>query len=538
MADRNFQSFPDLKSTTHSDMDLLELNKKWWMLYSQVVDRIPRKLQCMPGFVFDISMVPFDLKECESTKNKTLTEFDGLGCYTSDVSPFKRGSPEERILELHLKAATDELKFTWEVIFERHELDGRESAVLLWMIDHTNRNVDFSEHLHHAYLGRFDFFDSYFRSLSVKAPDVAKVLSISSKEAYKALCSLAGKGLLFKQDCTLIPDDRKCTFSLIHSIFDELFPENIDGIGSDADICKAGTSSYGPYPSGTCGNSTDGPGLLLESNITLDDVVLPESTREEMLSALAQVKHYTIIMEKWGLGEVVPYGRGIIILLCGPPGTGKTMSALALSGEIKKTLYQVEYHKLVSMYFGETEKNIHEAFQKAAENDYILFLDEADSVLTNRTSVNSSGDATQNRDTNVLLRNLEKFEGIAVLTTNLPDVMDRALSRRLNLTVRFDMPDKIARRKIWEKHMPTQAPLSKDVDINALAEYPLSGGNIKNAVLIGFRIAASRIDNSLQDKVEICMEDFLMGVEHEQRKTGIMNGNELSRSADVFVEVA
>ena len=538
MADRNVQNIQGNKSLTEKEMNLRELNKKWWRLYSQVVDRVARKLQCTARFVFDISTVPFDLKGCKSSKNKTLGEFGELGCETSGVSPFKGGSPEERLLGLHLRAATDELKFTWEDICSKHDLGGRESSVLLWMIDYTNRRVDFSEHLQHAYMGRFDYFDSYFRKLSVKASEVAKVLSIPPKEAYNTLIVLSEKGLLFKQDCTLIPDDKKCIFSLVQSIFDELFPEKFDDSNYHSEKCDAGKSYYGMYPSSTCNNPFDGPGILLESNITLDDVVLPESTRDEMLTAMSQVKHGSTIMEEWGLGEVVQYGRGVIILLCGSPGTGKTMSAMALSGELKKPLYHVEYHKMVSKYFGETEKNIHEACQKAAENDYILLLDEADSVLTNRTSVSCSGDAAHNRDTNVLLRELEGFEGVVILTTNLTDVLDRALSRRLNLTINFDMPDRIARSKIWEKHLPQRAPLSSDVDIDALAEYPLSGGNIKNAVLIGFRIAASRIDSAVQEKVEIHMEDFLKGVEHEQRKTSIMNGSESSRSADVFLDVA
>lgn len=537
MADRNIQNLRDNKSLNKKEMNLRELNKKWWRLYSEVVDRVSKRIPCIPGFLLDISIVPFELKEYRSN-NKTLGEFGKIRSDKSHSISHKGTNPEEKILELHLEASKHELQFTWEGICEENDLTGRESAILLWMIDYTNRKADYREHMHHAYLGHFDYFDSYFRKMSVIASEVSKSLSITPKEVYVTLSGLAEKGLLFKMNCTLIPDDRKCTFSLDHSIFEELFPENIDGIGSDTDICKAGTSRYGLYPSGTCGSSSDGPGFLLESNITLDDVVLPESTREEMLSAMAQVKHYITIMEEWGLGEVVQYGRGVIILLCGPPGTGKTMSTLALSGEIKKPLYQVEYQKLVSMYFGETEKNIHEAFQKAAENDYILFLDEADSVLTNRTSVNRSGDAAQNRDTNVLMHELEKFEGVAVLTTNFPDVLDKALSRRLNLTVHFDMPDKAARRNIWEKHLPQRAPLSSDIDINALAEYPLSGGNIKNALLIAFRIAASRIDSAVQEKVEIHMEDFLKGVEHEQRKTSIMNGSESSRSADVFLDVA
>jgi len=538
MADRNVQNIQDIKSIADSEIDLQELNKKWWGLYSQIVDRVARKLQCMPGFVFDISIVPFDLKECKTTKNKTLGEFGEFGCETSGGSPFKGGSPEEKLLELQLRAATDELKFTWENICSKHDLGGRELAVLLWMIDYTNRSVDFSEHIHHAYMGRFEYFDSYFRKLSVKASEVAKALSIPPKEAYNTLIALSERGLLFKQDCTLIPDDRKCIFSLVTSIFDELFPEKFDDSNYHSEKCDGGKAYYGMYPSSSCNNPFDGPGILLESNITLDDVVLPESTRDEMLTAMSQVKHGSTIMEEWGLGEVVPYGRGVIILLCGPPGTGKTMSAIALSGELKKPLYHVEYHKLVSKYFGETEKNIHEAFQKAAENDYILLLDEVDSVLTNRTSVGCSGDAAENRDTNVLLRELEGFDGVVILTTNLIDVLDRALSRRLNLTIHFDMPDRIAQRKIWEKHLPRRAPLSSDVDIDTLAEYPLSGGNIKNAVLIGFRIAASRIDSVVQEKVEIHMEDFMKGVEHEQRKAGIMDGGKLHRRADVFIEVA
>ena len=168
----------------------------------------------------------------------------------------------------------------------------------------------------------------------------------------------------------------------------------------------------------------------------------------------------------------------------------------------------------------------------------VILLDEVDSVLANRTAVSCSGDSAGNRDTNVLLRELEGFEGVAVLTTNLTDVLDEALSRRLNLAVHFELPDIEARKMIWEKHMPERAPLSKDVDIHDLAQYPLSGGNIKNAVLIGFRIAASRIDSTDQEKVVICMDDFLKGIEHERRTTGMLGGSTMQESTDLFVEVA
>src|SRR3989442_2528007 len=142
------------------------------------------------------------------------------------------------------------------------------------------------------------------------------------------------------------------------------------------------------------------------------------------------------------------------------------------------------------MWAGETEKNIEAVFQEAAKNDAVLCFDEADAVFTRRGMTLAPW---TNRDVNVLLNHLENFSGVSILATNLARVMDRALDRRIDIAVEFEIPDVEQRREIWRKLVPKEAPLGKDVDFDVLAKkYVLSGGSILNVVRQAMRNALKR----------------------------------------------
>ena len=103
---------------------------------------------------------------------------------------------------------------------------------------------------------------------------------------------------------------------------------------------------------------------------------------------------------------------------------------------------------------------------------------------------------------------VEKFPGIVVLTTNLADVFDTALQRRVKYKVYFGPPDAEARSEIWRKHLPKEAPLAPDVDLGRLAqEFKLTGGQIANAVMSAASLAASRLEGD-SDMGQITMADF------------------------------
>ena len=105
----------------------------------------------------------------------------------------------------------------------------------------------------------------------------------------------------------------------------------------------------------------------------------------------------------------------------------------------------------------------------------MLFFDECETFFASRRSGNQL--------MSLLLTELERYEGVAVLATNLPDELDEALFRRLLVHVRFAPPRADARAEIWRQHLPPAAPLHSAVDLEALARrYALTGGQVKNAV--------------------------------------------------------
>lgn len=227
---------------------------------------------------------------------------------------------------------------------------------------------------------------------------------------------------------------------------------------------------------------------------TLADVVLPPQTRRTLDQALAQVRNHTLIFHRWGLGERHTSGRGLAFNFAGPPGTGKTICAEAIAHALGKKLLVVDYAEAESMWFGETPKNIVATFRAAAEQNAVLFFDEADAIATRRSSgAPMPHDRETNLTINVLLRELEAFNGIVIFATNLAANFDPAFERRIRTHVLFEMPGTEERERIWELQVhPKKTPLAPDVDFRKLAErYVVSGGDIKNAVIKAAAAAAA-----------------------------------------------
>lgn len=227
---------------------------------------------------------------------------------------------------------------------------------------------------------------------------------------------------------------------------------------------------------------------------TLEDVVLPPQTRRALEQALAQVRNHTLIFRSWGLGERHTAGRGLAFNFAGPPGTGKTICAEAIAHALGMKLLVVDYAEAESMWFGQTPKNIVAAFRAAVEQNAVLFFDEADAIATRRsTATILPHDRESNLTINILLRELEAFNGIVIFATNLAANFDPAFERRIRTHVLFEMPGVEERARIWELQIhPKKTPLAPDVDFRSLAErYVVSGGDIKNAVIKAAAAAAA-----------------------------------------------
>jgi SpoVK/Ycf46/Vps4 family AAA+-type ATPase len=226
-----------------------------------------------------------------------------------------------------------------------------------------------------------------------------------------------------------------------------------------------------------------------QPSVTFDQVILPESVAYQLKMIVAHVRHARVLLDDWGLGRILPYGRGVTVLFAGPPGVGKTASAEAIANELGKPLLTANYAEIENCFVGETEKNISRVFREAAEAGAVLFLDEADGMVYSRDAGNRTW---ENRQVNVLLQELERFDGLCIMATNRKLALDEALERRMTVKIEFEKPGADLRRQIWRKHLPSRMPIGADVNIDRLAEADLTGGEIKNAVLNAARITLVR----------------------------------------------
>lgn len=251
---------------------------------------------------------------------------------------------------------------------------------------------------------------------------------------------------------------------------------------------------------------------LLASDRTLKELCLPRRQEEELAEICAMLRQREKVLKEWGFGEKYSYGNGTSLLFYGAPGTGKTMAAQAVAGELSMALYRVDLSQLISKYVGETQKNIGRIFEQARRLEGILFFDEADALFSKRNEVSDAQDKYSNAETAYLLQCMEEWDGICILATNLLHNFDEAFRRRITYMLNFPMPDAELRKKLWKHVFPQQAVLLAEVDMEILAEnFELSGAAIRNAALQGAYLAAAKGE-------DIGMCHILSGIANEYRK--------------------
>jgi len=214
---------------------------------------------------------------------------------------------------------------------------------------------------------------------------------------------------------------------------------------------------------------------------TFDRMVLYEEAIVDIKLGVNRILKYDLMEKIWNISQLEPH-RKLALSLYGPPGTGKTQAAKCIATMLGKKMLQCDYAQMISKWHGDTGKHIKAAFETAAKHDAILFLDEADSLVSQRVSLSAdrmSIATAMNSDRNVFMQELDKFQGIVIFTTNFFGNYDAAIVRRVAKHIHFRLPNQEMRERIYKIHMPNMKRV-RDVDWTAVAKESqgFSGGDI------------------------------------------------------------
>jgi SpoVK/Ycf46/Vps4 family AAA+-type ATPase len=231
------------------------------------------------------------------------------------------------------------------------------------------------------------------------------------------------------------------------------------------------------------------------------------------------------LLKKWGIKNNDDFDAKIIFY--GAPGTGKTLTAYSIAKELNKPILSLDASKILSMYVGESEKNVRRMFDEyysiceKLKTKPILLLNEADQFLSTRTSASfSSADKMHNQMQNIFLEQLEKFDGFLIATTNLLETLDSAFSRRFDYKIKFEKPSFKERKRLWDIKLPKNAEYEKNFSTEILSRYELSGAQIEVV------IKNTALKTALKKEPVFKVKDFTEEIEREQ-KNAFDSQNEL-----------
>ena len=241
-----------------------------------------------------------------------------------------------------------------------------------------------------------------------------------------------------------------------------------------------------------------------------DDLVLDEPQLDALRQITMHVRQRLEVYDRWGFARKSSRGLGISALFAGESGTGKTMAAELLAGDLDLDLYRIDLSAVVSKYIGETEKNLRRVFDAAEESGSVLLFDEADALFGKRSEVKDSHDRYANIEVSYLLQRMEAYRGLAILTTNQKAALDPAFRRRLRFIVEFPFPGLVQREAIWRRIFPAETPLD-GIDYASLARLNAPGGVIRNIALNAAFLAAA-------ENVPVTMRHLLRAARTEAGK--------------------
>lgn len=212
---------------------------------------------------------------------------------------------------------------------------------------------------------------------------------------------------------------------------------------------------------------------IVQSNIRLDDVILPESQKNALEQLIEEQKNADALKKH----NIEPANR---LLLCGPPGCGKTMTAYAIGQALGLPIAYVRLDGLVSSYLGQTSTNLRKVFDSVRNQRIILFLDEFDAIAKKRDDSNELGELK--RVVTTLLQNFDNMPSniLLIAATNHEHLLDPAIWRRFNLTITLELPNDSQRITLLKKWME-EYNITEILDYETLAKITegLNGAQIK-----------------------------------------------------------
>lgn len=251
----------------------------------------------------------------------------------------------------------------------------------------------------------------------------------------------------------------------------------------------------------------------VEPAYTFNRVILPESVLSKIEESLNIIQYEEKVFNEWGLYAIQPNPSSALSFF-GPSGTGKTMAAEAIADKLHKKILKVSYADIESKFHGEGPKMIKAIFMAAQAEDAVLFIDEADSLLSKRlTNVTQGSEQAINSMRSQLLICLEQFHGIVIFATNLVVNYDQAFLTRL-ISIEFVKPDQDCRKRIWDVHIyetngnKLNIPLADDVNTQELASmFNFCGREIRKSVI------SACVKAAMNNQSKVTQNDFIIAAQ-------------------------
>lgn len=246
---------------------------------------------------------------------------------------------------------------------------------------------------------------------------------------------------------------------------------------------------------------------------TLDEIILNSSIKETINDVITFCKNKERLIKEWDLNKFLKGNSSIGINLYGEPGTGKSITAEAIAAALGKKILKVDYSEIQDSKWGATEKNLSRLFQTAEEDGCVIFMDEADGLLSKRSTNDSNANAA-NEIKSHLLTLVDKSNVIIIYATNLFQNFDRAFFRRILYHIKYPMPKENELVDLWKFHLGNDniPKDSNNFSYEELAKYSdglLAGGDIKNITLkLCVKLAAGKVKTLTNEIVKAEIERF------------------------------